>query len=325
MIEVDNATKRYHNVTAVDGVSFTARNAEVLALLGPNGAGKTSTVRMIMGITAPDEGRITVTVDGRPAALHELGYLPEERGLHKGVPIARTLGFFGRLQGMSKNDAKDSARQWLDRLSLGDRAGDKVEELSRGNQQKVQFAASVLHRPRVAVLDEPFSGLDPVNQELFIDLIHELRDQGTTVLLSAHQMSLVEKVADRVVLLGRGQVVLRGTLDEIQRDRCAGDVYNVELTQDIDTAQLADHPGVITVERPSADDTDKGDDPDAQPGARIDPMRLVVKPGQPLGDVLAGIDISAVARIDSDRVTLHDIYVEAVRAAGHGSNPGGPA
>ncbi|MCG8421223.1 MAG: ATP-binding cassette domain-containing protein [Proteobacteria bacterium] len=298
MIDVDNVTKRYHSLTAVDRVSFVARDSEVLALLGPNGAGKTSLVRMIMGITMPDDGRVNTVVDGRPAARCELGYLPEERGLHKGVPIARTLAFLGRLQGMSRTDAAQSSQAWLDRMGLGDRAKAKIEELSRGNQQKVQFVASILHRPRVAVLDEPFAGLDPVNQELFIELIGELRAQGTTVLLSAHQMSLVEKVADRVVLLGRGQVVLSGTLAEIQRQHGAGDVYTIALTREIDCSALENHPHVLALEHPNERE-----------------IRVVASSGQPLGDILVGIEVSAIASVRPDRVTLHDVYVEAVRQA----------
>jgi ABC-2 type transport system ATP-binding protein len=226
MIELEHAVKRYHKVTAVDGVSLLARPGRVTALLGPNGAGKTSVLRMIVGITRPDQGSVRVEVEGRPAGRHDLGYLPEERGLYKDVPVLRTLTFFGRLQGLPRAGAERAARDWLERLGLTDRAGEKVDTLSRGNQQKVQLAAAILHRPRIAVLDEPFAGLDPINQELFVGILRELCEQGVTVLLSAHEMSLVERAADELVLVKDGRVALSGPIAEL-RERFAGSLHEV--------------------------------------------------------------------------------------------------
>jgi ABC-2 type transport system ATP-binding protein len=228
MIEVVEAIKRYHTVTAVNRVSFAVEPGRVTALLGPNGAGKTSLLRMIVGITRPDAGRVTVTVDGRAARRADLGYLPEERGLYKDVPVLRTLAFFGRLQGLERRAAERAACSWLERLGLAERARDRVDTLSRGNQQKVQLAAALLHAPRVAILDEPFSGLDPLNQDLFIELVRELRDAGTVVLLSAHEMSLVERTADELVLLSGGRVALEGRIAEL-RQRAGGAVTLHEL------------------------------------------------------------------------------------------------
>jgi ABC-2 type transport system ATP-binding protein len=218
MISVRAATKRYRTVLAVDAVSLEARPGQVVAILGPNGAGKTSLIRMIVGITRPDSGAIEVRAGDRPAAHADLGYLPEERGLHKGVPILRTLVFYGAVLGLPRPEARARAEAWLRRLGLLDRAREKVDALSKGNQQKVQLAATLIHEPRVVILDEPFSGLDPLNQELLIELVGELRARGATVLLSAHQLSLVERLADRVVLLRDGRVLRDATVDALRAE-----------------------------------------------------------------------------------------------------------
>src|SRR5690606_41472273 len=152
----------------------------------------------------------------------QLGYLPEDRGLYQDVPVLRTLGYFGRLRGMRAKDAERAGLEWLERFELADRANEPLKAFSKGNQQKVQFAAAVLHRPRFATLDEPFGGLDPLNQDLFVRAIGALRDAGTTVLFSAHQMQLVERLADRLVLLGNGRELLRGTVPELRRRWSAG-------------------------------------------------------------------------------------------------------
>ena len=208
-LAIDRVEKRYATVQAVAGVSFDVSPGEAVALLGPNGAGKTTLLRMLVGITRPDSGRILwegVERDALPA--RDVGYLPEDRGLYQDVPIQRTLEYFARLRGLAAADAARRARAWLERFELADRAEEKLGALSKGNQQKVQFAAAVLHEPRFAILDEPFSGLDPLNQELFLTLVSEMRAGGTTILFSAHQMALVERMADRVFVLHRGRELL---------------------------------------------------------------------------------------------------------------------
>jgi len=221
VLGVRDVRKAYGAITAVDGVSLELRPGEILALVGPNGAGKTTLLRMIVGILRPDEGEISFALDGGPPASEpdttRLGYLPEERGLYTDVPVHRVLTYFAALRGMPRGEAGEAADRWLARLDLADRAREEVKALSKGNQQKVQFIAAVLHRPRLAILDEPFSGLDPLNQELFLELVRELRDDGTTILFSAHQMQLVERLADRVVLLGQGKTAAEGTLDELRQ------------------------------------------------------------------------------------------------------------
>ena len=202
VLEVDAIKKEFTQVNAVDRLSFDVFEGEIFALLGPNGAGKTTTVRMLMGIIRPDSGviRYSLSASEAPFDLSELGYLPEERGLYRDMPVLRTLAYMGTLQGMTRKEARSAAMQWLERLGLKERAEDKLDALSKGNQQKIQFISAVLHRPRFLIFDEPFSGLDPINQELISDLIRQLRDEGATILLSAHQMQLVEMIADRLLL-----------------------------------------------------------------------------------------------------------------------------
>jgi ABC-2 type transport system ATP-binding protein len=303
-LDVRAVEKVYGAIRAVDDVSLAVHAGEIVALLGPNGAGKTTLVRMLIGLTRPDRGAIAYHVDGasRPALPPAmLGYLPEERGLYQDVPVGRTLAYFGRLRGMAPADAERAAAAWLERFDLADRAREPLKALSKGNQQKVQFASAVLHRPRLAILDEPFSGLDPLNQDLFVRLIGELRDAGTTVLLSAHQMQLVERLADRVVLMSRGRVVLRGTIAELRRQWSAGSrlVLRVAGTAgDDDVAALAGHPAVRRAERTAADE-----------------LTVLTEDGAPLGDLLvtAGTRL-AVTAVHAERLTLHEIYVRSVEA-----------
>ena len=251
ILTVRDVTKTYANVRAVDGVSFTVRQGEIFALLGPNGAGKTSLVRMLLGILRQDGGDIeycirdTVTEWPDPS---DLGYLPEDRGLYKDIPILRTLVYFGVLRGMRRAAARIAALEWLDRMGLADRADVKLDALSKGNQQKVQFISAVLHRPAFAVLDEPFSGLDPLNQELFAQMIRDLRDEGMTVLLSAHQMQLVEKLADRVLLMNHGREVLSGTVDEMRRRTSATTRLGLHVRGNADPTVFDGHPAVVGVE-----------------------------------------------------------------------------
>ena len=232
VLEVRDVVKRYATVRAVDGLAFEVERGEIFALLGPNGAGKTTMVRMLLRILRPDEGSIRWDL-GQPAGERadprRIGYLPEERGLHKDVPVLRSLTYFGMLHGMSRREARAEGQRWLEELELAERARDKLDTLSKGNQQKVQFAAAVLHRPEFAVLDEPFSGFDPVNQERFLAHIQEMRARGTTVVLSAHQMPLVERVADRILLIDRGRAVLSGTLEEIRARSRVGRRLLLEL------------------------------------------------------------------------------------------------
>ncbi len=217
VIDILNLRKAYSSVVAVDNLSVRIEQGEIFGLLGPNGAGKTTTIRMIMDILKPDSGSVRVLGQPPGAAKQRVGYLPEERGLYRTLRVGECLTYLGQLKGMTKADAQRRATQLLERVELGGWIKNKVEELSRGMQQKVQLIASVIHDPALVILDEPFQGLDPVNVEMVRGLIRELRDQGKTIVLSAHEMSLVEMLCERIALINHGRVVLNGNLAEIKQ------------------------------------------------------------------------------------------------------------
>ncbi len=214
---VDQLHKAFSAVVAVNRVSFQVERGEIFGLLGPNGAGKTTTIRMLMDILKPDSGTARVLGAEPGVARMRVGYLPEERGLYRGLRVHECLTYFGQLKGMAKADAARRASQLLERVELADRAKAKVQELSRGMQQKLQIAATLIHEPELVILDEPFQGLDPVNVDLVRGLIRELRGQGKTVVLSAHEMSLVESLCERIGLIHQGEIVLYGGLREIKQ------------------------------------------------------------------------------------------------------------
>jgi ABC-2 type transport system ATP-binding protein len=220
LLQVEGVTKQFDGILAVSDASFEVKHGEIFGLLGPNGAGKTTLIRMILGILRPDSGEITVMRNGAHSALQKerVGYLPEERGLYEDRRVGETLVYLAGLHDMDSGLAKDRALYWLDRFQLEGRFESRLKELSKGTQQKIQFISAVLHQPEMVVLDEPFSGLDPPSQDLFRDLIKELSQEGMTVLLSSHQMNLVDRLCDRVFLIDNGRRVLYGSLDEIKRE-----------------------------------------------------------------------------------------------------------
>jgi ABC-2 type transport system ATP-binding protein len=217
-LKLERVTKRFGDFTAVDELSLTVRAGRVYGLLGPNGAGKTTTIRMIVGITAPDEG--TVELFGRsvsPEAQNRIGYLPEERGLYKRMKIADQLRFFAELKNFSGRAAEEAIDLWLSKVKLSEWKRKKSSELSKGMQQKIQFIAAVLHDPDLLILDEPFSGLDPVSSELLIELVLELKAAGKTIIFSTHQMEVAERVCDDICLINRSRKVLDGSIREVKR------------------------------------------------------------------------------------------------------------
>ncbi len=210
--------KRYGDKVASDDVSFEIRPGEIFGLLGPNGAGKTTLIRILMMIIAQDEGE--VLLDGRPLGRDDLdliGYLPEERGLYRKERVQDVLIYFGMLKGLDAKTARDRAHQWLDRIGLPEVARKKVDELSKGMQQKVQIASTLLHEPSIIVMDEPFSGLDPMNTVLIKDLLKQRSADGALVILSTHMMPMVEALCDRVAMINVGRLVLYGEVEEIRR------------------------------------------------------------------------------------------------------------
>ena len=218
MLTAEHLVKRFAGITAVDDVSLTVRRGSVFGLLGPNGAGKTTTIRMLLNIITPDSG--TITLGGEPiseATKNRVGYLPEERGLYRKGIVLETILYFATLKGMDPRAAKQAALQWLERFGLADRAKRRIEELSKGNQQKVQFIISILHDPDILVLDEPFSGLDPVNQETLKEIIAEQRQANKGIIFSTHQMEQAEKLCDDLCLINNGKIALSGTLDSVRQ------------------------------------------------------------------------------------------------------------
>ncbi|HWF04787.1 MAG TPA: ATP-binding cassette domain-containing protein [Candidatus Angelobacter sp.] len=216
-IELNQVRKSYDKFVAVNNVSFNIEQGGVFGLLGPNGAGKTSTIRMMIGITVPDSGQINLF--GKPferKSLHKVGYLPEERGLYKKMKILDQLIFLGELHGMTSGAARQSALTWTKRLEIDAWVQKKVEELSKGMQQKIQFIAALIHDPDFIIMDEPFFGLDPVNATLLKDVMLDLKKQGKTILFSTHRMDQVEKLCDSICLINKGTAVLQGELKSIK-------------------------------------------------------------------------------------------------------------
>ncbi len=218
-VEVSHVAKSFGATQAVADVSFAVEQGEIFGLLGPNGAGKTTTIRLILDIFRPDGGTVSI-LDGpmTEEKKDRVGYMPEERGLYQDMVLEQCLVYLGRLKGMSKGDAQQRAGVYLERFDLVQHKRKKVKELSRGMQQKAQIVSTVLHGPELLILDEPFSGLDPVNTQLVKDLMLELREAGTTIIMSTHMMRQVEELCDRIVLIDDGYNVLYGELDQIQRD-----------------------------------------------------------------------------------------------------------
>jgi ABC-2 type transport system ATP-binding protein len=216
MLTVSHVTKRFGSHVANDDVSITLRPGKIFGLLGPNGAGKTTLIRMITQIIEPDQG--TIHLDGiHPTERNtRIGYLPEERGLYKKLTVLEQIVYFGTLKGLPTSQATQQATAWLKRMDAQGWETKKVEELSKGMQQKVQFIATILHAPSLLILDEPFSGLDPVNADLLISVIKELQASGTTIMLSTHQMDQVERLCDDIALINRGKVVLEGSLQTVR-------------------------------------------------------------------------------------------------------------
>ena len=295
-LEIKSVRKTYGDFVAVDDVTIAVPPGTVFGLLGPNGAGKTTTIRMVMDIIAPDSGEILLF--GRPRQrddLERIGYLPEERGLYRKMTVLEHLAFLGELHGLRHRDAVVRAGRWLERLELADRAKSKVEELSKGMQQKIQLAGTVLHDPAVVILDEPFSGLDPINQGLFKDVLAEFKAEGRTILFSTHVMEQAEKLCDHICLISHGRVVLQGELAALKREM-GGNSYLLVAAGDLSTAEQV--PGVAA----------------AVPGEGD--ARLILEPDADAAAVLRELTGRfAVAEFRSQEPDLEEIFIKAVRDA----------
>ncbi len=236
MLNLFRLKKQFDGVLAVDEVSFRVERGDVYGFLGPNGAGKTTTIRMIMGIIHQDSGSIELNEQNiNQLGRNKLGYLPEDRGLYQKQRLEETIVYFGILRGLNRIEAKSNASMWLERFDLADRANRKVEELSKGNQQKIQFILSLIHDPKLLILDEPFSGLDPLNQLLLKEIIQEKREAGTTILFSTHQMEQVERLCTNICLINEGKIIIEGSLNVIRESYKSNAVevkYSGDLNQE---------------------------------------------------------------------------------------------
>jgi ABC-2 type transport system ATP-binding protein len=233
ILKVKNVTKKFGAYKASNNISLEINEGSIYGLLGPNGAGKTTLIRMITNIYVPDEGEILL-FGTKVSAEHQnrIGYLPEERGLYKKLKVIEQLIYFGQLKGMNKKDAQVRALWWLRRLDASDFAYKKLEDLSKGMSQKVQFVASLLHDPDFLILDEPFSGFDPINSELFMDVVLDLKKRGKTIILSSHQMHQVEQLCNEICLINKGRVLIEGNIREIKKSFGKNTVH-IEFTGNI--------------------------------------------------------------------------------------------
>ncbi len=294
-VVVDHVQKNYGNFRAVDDVSFSVSAGEIFAMLGPNGSGKTTIIRMMLDILKPDAGSIAVFGQTlNEATKARIGYLPEERGLYRNVPVLDVMVYLGQLKGMPGQEARQRSLALLEQLELGDFAHKKVSELSKGMQQKVQFAVTVLHQPDLIIIDEPFSGLDPVNTLAIKQLLMDMRRQGCAIMMSTHQMHQVEEMADRLIMISRGHQKLYGPVSEI-RNRFALHAIIVE-----GQGNWAALPGVVAVEPAS-----NGQNSDRALLRLADDTR----PDQVLAAIAAAGDIQ-IRRFEQAVPSLNDIFIE---------------
>lgn len=300
ILEVKSLNKRYKNIHAVNDVSFSLEQGDVFAFLGPNGAGKTTTLRMLLDIIKPDSGTIKWNLKNNVSAVpssENIGYLPEERGLYTDVPIIKSLVYMAAIRGMDPTMAKKAAMEWLEKFGLADRAKEKLQVLSKGNQQKIQIIAAILHKPAFAILDEPFSGLDPINQENFIEYIRDLNLQGTTILLSSHQMSLVEKIAKKVFLINQGQKIFCGTLSDLYKDFKTQQILNISFNSSPNEERFKLLPEVENINWINSQE-----------------VEITFKAGVNLNNALSElIKTDSINNISSHNPDLHDIFLNLVK------------
>jgi ABC-2 type transport system ATP-binding protein len=289
---LEGVTKRFGKQVAVDAISAHIPRGSIYGFLGPNGAGKTTTIRMIMSILYPDAGRISILGEDNAEAIKDrLGYLPEEKGLYKKMTTAEILTYFGRLKGMGAREAKKKGRELLERYGLGDAIDKKCEALSKGMGQKVQILGTVIHDPELVILDEPFSGLDPVNVETMRELILDMKRQGRTVIFSTHIMPQAEQLCDALLIIHRGRKVLDGSLSEV---KAVGD-RGILLDYDGDGSLLRQIPGVARI-------NDSGKQAEIFLDEGVDPQTVLE----------AVVGRLRVRRFDLREPSLHEIFVRAV-------------
>lgn len=300
ILTVDGLSKRFKNIHAVNNISFSVQQGDIFAFLGPNGAGKTTMLRILLDIIKADKGKIDWNINGNSSQLpdpSQIGYLPEERGLYTDVPIIRSLIYMASIRGMEKQEAKEAAMEWLGKVQLADRAKEKLQALSKGNQQKIQFISSILHKPSFAVLDEPFAGLDPVTQENFIEFIHELNKQGTTILLCSHQMQLVERIAGKVFLINEGKEVYNGSLNDIYNIFGEQLIIDIGFSGEIPGDKLNSLTGTVKIEKQNNRN-----------------IQIAFEANVKISDIMNKLSsISGISHIRSHNPTLHDVFLALVK------------
>jgi ABC-2 type transport system ATP-binding protein len=294
-LRVENVTKRFGEFTAVENLSFEVRAGRVFGFLGPNGAGKTTTIRMIVGITAPDEGRIELFGERVSSRLqNRIGYLPEERGLYKKIKVIDQLRYFAALKGISPSEADKRIDFWLDRMKLSEWKLKKTTDLSKGMQQKIQFVSTVLHDPDLLILDEPFSGLDPINVEFMMEVIDEFKSASKTIIFSTHLMSTAERLCNDILLINKSHKVISGSLREVKES------YGKNLI----ALRAAGGERVLEDETLVAKITEHADWMEIQLAENADSQKLLKRL------IEAGAVISKFEEIEP---SLNDIFIEKVR------------
>ncbi|RWZ60165.1 ABC transporter ATP-binding protein [Halobacillus fulvus] len=302
VLTVNQLGKSFKKTRIVEGISFDVYKGEIMAILGPNGAGKSTTIRNIMGIMYPDEGEIIFHNHGKEIPRHKIGYLPEERGLYKNVKVMDILLYLAELKNYPLKKAKKRVEEYLEKFDLKGKEKVSVEELSKGMAQKIQFIGAIIHEPELLILDEPFSGLDPVSQEVFKEEIRSLADNGTAILLSSHQMNLVEELCDRLFMIHKGRKVITGLMENVKEEyanfKCTIVGENDEqLFEQLPMVQRIEQKGIVTVIHLNQD-------------VQI-PLWLKELPSNLM-----------IQELSIDRISLHEIFVDV--ATGHkGERKGG--
>lgn len=304
MLQIENITKKYAGKTALNSVSFEVDKGEVYGLLGPNGAGKTSLIRIINQITAPDEG--IIQIDGKSlssSSIAKIGYLPEERGLYKKMKVREQAIYFARLKGLSKQDAIRNVDYWFDKFDINDWRNKRVEELSKGMAQKIQFIITVLHEPDLLILDEPFSGFDPINANLIKSEILALKKKGVSILLSTHNMNSVEEICDAIALIDDSNLILEGKLNKV-REQFQSDLYKIQfkgIMMAFANALFASY----ALEHSEQIDEDTA----------VAHVRLLK--GNSLNDLLKTImPVAKIEQVERIQPSMNEIFIEAVSRKG---------
>jgi ABC-2 type transport system ATP-binding protein len=293
-VRFERVTKRFGSFTAVRDLAFEVPTGSIFGILGPNGAGKTTSIRMLMNIFAPDEGRVEVLGETMGEATKErVGYLPEERGLYKKMRVREAMRYFGRIKGRSKAWVEPRIESWVARMGLTGWIDRRIEELSKGMAQKVQFLTAVLHRPDLLVLDEPFAGLDPVNRDFIRDVVLDVRREGATIVFSTHVMEQAEALCDRIVLIHHGEVRREGTVESVRKAE-GGDAAFVRI-EGAGRSPWSNLPGVVAV-------TDHGNE-----------AELTLRPGADSNTLLfALLDRGTVRKFEVRALSLHEVFKRVV-------------